>query len=102
MRTDFPLKKERKAAKTLGLIIGVFLFCRLPFFCVNVVHPLKGCSDSPLILEACSWLGYANSSLNPFLLFQQTLSTLIVMETCEAIGNRTQRYEESRNFDGKR
>lgn len=61
----YPLKKERKAAKTLGLIMGVFLFCWLPFFCTNVVHPLKG--YSPLVLEAPLWLGYANSSLNPFL-----------------------------------
>lgn len=61
------LKRERKAAKTLGLIMGVFLFCWLPFFCVNVAHPLKGYSINPLILEASMWLGYANSSLNPFL-----------------------------------
>uniref|UniRef100_A0A8C9XTN5 G-protein coupled receptors family 1 profile domain-containing protein n=1 Tax=Sander lucioperca TaxID=283035 RepID=A0A8C9XTN5_SANLU len=63
----YSLKKERKAAKTLGLIIGVFLFCWLPFFCVTVVHSLKGYSVSPLVLEASMWLEYANSSLNPFL-----------------------------------
>ncbi|XP_038556035.1 5-hydroxytryptamine receptor 4-like [Micropterus salmoides] len=63
----YSLKKERKAVKTLGLIMGVFLICWLPFFCVNVVHPLKGYSTSPLVLEASMWLGYANSSLNPFL-----------------------------------
>ncbi len=63
----YSLKKERKAVKTLGLIMGIFLLCWLPFFCVNVVHPLKGYSISPLVLEASMWLGYANSSLNPFL-----------------------------------
>lgn len=63
----FSLKKESKAAKTLGLIMGVFLFCWLPFFCLNMIHPLKGYRISPLILEASTWLGYANSSLNPFL-----------------------------------
>lgn len=61
------LKKESKAAKTLGLIMGVFLFCWLPFFSLNILHPLKGYNISPLILEASTWLGYANSSLNPFL-----------------------------------
>lgn len=61
------LKKEQKAVKTLGLIIGVFLLCWLPFFCLNMARPLKGYSISPLVLEAFMWLGYANSSLNPFL-----------------------------------
>ncbi|XP_074530478.1 trace amine-associated receptor 1-like [Halichoeres trimaculatus] len=60
-------KKEWRAVKTLGLIMGVILFCWLPFFCVNIIHPLKGYSLSPLLLEASMWLGYANSSLNPFL-----------------------------------
>ncbi|XP_053179536.1 5-hydroxytryptamine receptor 4-like [Scomber japonicus] len=76
MRTDsnrqahvdrYSLRKERKAAKTLGLIMGVFLFCWLPFFCLNVLNPLRGYSINPLVLEASMWLGYANSSLNPFL-----------------------------------
>lgn len=61
------LKKEGKAVKTLGLVMGVFLLCWLPFFSVNVVNPLKSYSISPLVLEASLWLGYANSSLNPFL-----------------------------------
>ncbi|XP_040904829.1 5-hydroxytryptamine receptor 4-like [Toxotes jaculatrix] len=63
----YSLKKERKAAKTLGLIMGVFLLCWLPFFCMNVINPLKGYSINPLVLEASLWLGYANSSLNPIL-----------------------------------
>ncbi|CAJ1058618.1 trace amine-associated receptor 4-like [Xyrichtys novacula] len=60
-------KKEWKAVKALGLIMGVILFCWLPFFSVNIIHPLKGYGLSPLLLEASMWLGYANSSLNPFL-----------------------------------
>lgn len=63
----FTLKRESKAAKTLGLVMGVFLFCWLPFFCLNMIQPLTGYTVSPLILEASTWLGYANSSLNPFL-----------------------------------
>lgn len=63
----FSLKKESKAAKTLGLIMGVFLICWFPYFCLNIIHPLQGNNISPLVLEAFTWLGYANSSLNPFL-----------------------------------
>ncbi|XP_046880294.1 5-hydroxytryptamine receptor 4-like [Hypomesus transpacificus] len=61
------MRKARKAAQMLGLIMGVFLLCWLPFFTVNMVHPLWGYSVSPVLLEAFLWLGYANSSLNPFL-----------------------------------
>uniref|UniRef100_A0A673BG72 5-hydroxytryptamine receptor 4-like n=1 Tax=Sphaeramia orbicularis TaxID=375764 RepID=A0A673BG72_9TELE len=61
------LKKERKAARTLGLIVGVFLFCWLPFFCVNLIYPLCGYNANSLVLEAFIWLGYTNSSLNPFI-----------------------------------
>ncbi|XP_056132706.1 5-hydroxytryptamine receptor 4-like [Lampris incognitus] len=61
------MKKARKAAKKLGLIMGVFVICWLPFFCMNMIHPLWGYTISPLALEVSMWLGYANSSLNPFL-----------------------------------
>ncbi|KAF3693818.1 5-hydroxytryptamine receptor 4 [Channa argus] len=76
----FSLKKESKAVKTLGLIMGVFVFCWLPFFSLNMIHPLKGYSISTLVLEASTWLGYANSSLNPFLyvLFNKNYRHLFV------------------------
>ncbi|KAK2849252.1 hypothetical protein Q5P01_009086 [Channa striata] len=76
----FSLKKERKAVKTLGLIMGVFVVCWLPFFSLNMIHPLKGYSISSLVMEASMWLGYANSSLNPFLyvLFNKNYRHLFV------------------------
>ncbi|XP_041800704.1 5-hydroxytryptamine receptor 4-like [Chelmon rostratus] len=85
----YSLKKEWKAIKTLGLIMGVFLLCWLPFFCVNMVHPLKGYSVSSLVLEASLWLGYANSSLNPFLyaLFNKNYHHVFaVMLDCVPLG----------------
>ncbi|KAM9356747.1 5-hydroxytryptamine receptor 4-like [Symphorus nematophorus] len=85
------LKKEWKAVKTLGLIMGVFLVCWLPFFCVNMVHPLKGYSISPLVLEALMWLGYANSALNPFLyaLFNKNYRHVFTaMLNCGSLGRQ--------------
>ncbi|XP_029021353.1 5-hydroxytryptamine receptor 4-like [Betta splendens] len=87
----FTLKRESKAAKTLGLIMGVFLVCWLPFFCLNMIHPLKGYTVSPLILEASTWLGYANSSLNPFLyvLFNKNYRRLFAAWLdCGTLGRR--------------
>lgn len=63
----FSIRKENKAARTLGLIMGVFLMCWLPYFSINIAFPLWGDRISPIVLEASMWLGYANSSLNPFI-----------------------------------
>ncbi|KAM7394281.1 hypothetical protein PAMP_021094 [Pampus punctatissimus] len=61
------MKRERKAAKTLGIIMGVFLIFWLPFFTVNIVDPFIEYSTEVVIWDICVWLGYINSSLNPFL-----------------------------------
>uniref|UniRef100_A0A674E8L8 G-protein coupled receptors family 1 profile domain-containing protein n=1 Tax=Salmo trutta TaxID=8032 RepID=A0A674E8L8_SALTR len=61
------VRRERKAAKTLGIIMGVFLLFWLPFFPVNIVDPFIDYSIVVEVWEFFLWLGYVNSSLNPFL-----------------------------------
>ncbi|XP_066518291.1 5-hydroxytryptamine receptor 4 [Hoplias malabaricus] len=61
------LRRERKAAKTLGIIMGVFVLFWLPFFTVNIVDPFIEYSTAGIIWDVFLWLGYVNSSLNPFL-----------------------------------
>uniref|UniRef100_A0A667ZC94 G-protein coupled receptors family 1 profile domain-containing protein n=1 Tax=Myripristis murdjan TaxID=586833 RepID=A0A667ZC94_9TELE len=92
------LKKERKTAKTLGLIMGVFLFCWLPFLSVNVAHPLWGYSNSPVVLEAFMWLGCANSSLNPFLYasFKKSYRhAFVAILDCGGLGRKLRAWLES-------
>ncbi|XP_069048193.1 5-hydroxytryptamine receptor 4 [Lepisosteus oculatus] len=61
------MKRERKAAKTLGIIMGAFLIFWLPFFTTNVIDPFIEYQTDMVIWEVFLWLGYVNSSLNPFL-----------------------------------
>ena len=59
---------DHKAAVTLGIIMGVFLVCWLPFFIYNIVLPLcASCFFSELAYKILTWLGYFNSCLNPII-----------------------------------
>ncbi len=61
------LKREHKAAKTLGIIMGAFLLCWLPFFIHYVATTMCGdkCHSPPIVVSMLFWIGYFNSALNP-------------------------------------
>ncbi|XP_032589503.1 alpha-2 adrenergic receptor isoform X1 [Drosophila mojavensis] len=60
-------KKEKRATLILGLIMGSFIACWLPFFFLYILVP--ACSNHCNIPESAFaiafWLGYMNSALNP-------------------------------------
>uniref|UniRef100_A0A8D3CQM3 Beta-1 adrenergic receptor n=1 Tax=Scophthalmus maximus TaxID=52904 RepID=A0A8D3CQM3_SCOMX len=59
--------REQKALKTLGIIMGTFTLCWLPFFIVNVVRVFCAEMVDKDLFVFLNWLGYANSAFNPII-----------------------------------
>lgn len=58
-------KMEMKAARTLGIVVIVFLTCLCPYFCSSLVSQETLFSVTSVPVE--NWLFYFNSCLNPLI-----------------------------------
>ncbi|XP_029372094.1 5-hydroxytryptamine (serotonin) receptor 1A b [Echeneis naucrates] len=84
------LARERKTVKTLGIIMGTFILCWLPFFIVALVKPFcqESCYMPRWLEDVINWLGYSNSLLNPIIYayfnkdFQSAFKKIIKCHFC--------------------
>ena len=61
------LQRELKAARQLGMLVGVFTISWLPYFILFLIVAWCNSCVSDNIFTASIWLGYLNSSLNPLI-----------------------------------
>lgn len=67
-RNIIKMKREHKAARTLGIIMGTFILCWLPFFLWYISTSLcTECPNPDIIVTIVFWIGYFNSTLNPLI-----------------------------------
>nr|XP_055041352.1 trace amine-associated receptor 4-like [Misgurnus anguillicaudatus] len=91
--------RERKAAKTLALVMGVFFLCWLPYFIATAVDPFINFMTPPAVYEALFWFAYFNSACNPLIYgffyprFQKAFKTLIFTYICGFTYSHTLTFE---------
>ncbi|XP_018327910.1 octopamine receptor Oamb [Agrilus planipennis] len=90
-------RMETKAAKTLGIIVGGFIFCWLPFFTMYLVRAFCHHCIHPLVFSVLFWLGYCNSAINPLIYalfskdFRFAFKRIICRCFCKGGGESTSR-----------
>lgn len=89
--------REGKAIITLGVIMGAFTACWLPFFILALIQPLCNQCIPSRVMTFFQWLGFINSFLNPFIYarfnteFRRPFKEILLFR-CRGINKRLRSY----------
>ncbi|XP_052771145.1 5-hydroxytryptamine receptor 1F-like [Mya arenaria] len=84
------ISQEKRAAKTLGIVMGCFSVCWLPFFLITFLRVVcYDCAIPSILIKSVMWLGYFNSACNPFIytFFNKDFRMAFRKLSCKASGN---------------
>ncbi|KAM9495254.1 trace amine-associated receptor 13c-like [Clarias gariepinus] len=79
-------KHENKAARTLGIVVGAFNLCWMPFYINSLIDPYVNFATPGVLFDIFVWLGYINSTLNPIIYglfypwFRKTLYLMLTLK----------------------
>lgn len=95
-------RMETKAAKTLAIIVGGFIFCWLPFFTMYLVRAFCRDCIHPLVFSILFWLGYCNSAINPLIyaLFSKDFRFAFKRIICKCFCTNKEAPTSRRGSDG--
>uniref|UniRef100_K7F5S9 Trace amine-associated receptor 9-like n=1 Tax=Pelodiscus sinensis TaxID=13735 RepID=K7F5S9_PELSI len=65
--SDRVAKRERKAAKTLGIAVIAFLIFWSPYFITVIIDAFLNFITPPLVFDIMVWVTYSNSAINPLI-----------------------------------
>ncbi|XP_015214349.2 trace amine-associated receptor 13c-like [Lepisosteus oculatus] len=83
-------KSEWKAAKTLGIVVFVFLFCWIPYYVFIVIDGFATFTVPLIVSNSLTWLVYCNSCINPIIYaffypwFQKSTRLILTFQICSS------------------
>jgi hypothetical protein len=85
------ISRSQKAEKFVGIVMGVFVFCWLPYFVYFILSGvfgvrLKDEQNHELLFKILSWLGYTNSALDilVYIFTSKELRTTLLKLCCKS------------------
>jgi len=93
------LNREKKAAKTVGVIVGCFVLCWAPFFTVYVLGVFCAGCTPPVVFVVFFWLGYCNSAINPFVYALCSKDFRFAFRRLLRCGRGTRRYASNSTIE---